>query len=113
MVTRNIKFSDLSGTAEAERITIGYGEDWYELDLVEAERDELETLLDPYLKAGRKLQKSGLAAERYVPNLTKEERVRICAWAKKRGYRFSERGQTPNKIVEANQQAHSSARQAA
>lgn len=103
MATRTINISDLSGEPEATTATVGLRGQWYEVDLIEFERAELESVLAPYIAAGRKAKKPKNSS---VPETTVEEREQIRAWAKGQGYEVADFGRVPKKIYRAYVDAH-------
>lgn len=104
MAVQMKRVSDLSGEPDAEAVTIGYGTRWYELDVIDSERQDLESVLRPYLDAGRETYVSTM--NRFVPDTTPDEREQIRAWAKKKGYELAAFGKIPNKIYRDYQTAH-------
>lgn len=104
MTTSTVQVSDLSGAQDAEQVRLGYAGREYEIDLTVSEREDLEALIDPYLRAGRRARKP--AKRRHVPQTTREERGRIRVWAQAEGLQLAERGQIPNHIVRAFENAH-------
>ncbi|WP_371793073.1 Lsr2 family protein [Streptomyces sp. NBC_01471] len=105
MVKRSIVESDLSGKPDAATATFGLGDTWYEVDLTSEEEKKLEDALKPYLKVGRKAEKSA-PKKRFVPETTPEERDRIRAWAKKNKYEVEDRGRIPKRVMKAYDEAH-------
>lgn len=102
MVTRTVLDSDLSGQPDAVTETVGLGREWHEVDLTEAEREELRQLLAPYLDAGRRVgpMLDG-HKKKVVPDTTVEEREQIRTWARENGYELAEYGRIPSKIFAA------------
>ena len=49
MAIRSIIESDMSGEAGAHTLTFGLEGQWYEIDLTDAEADDLRKALQPYL----------------------------------------------------------------
>ncbi|WP_030568505.1 histone-like nucleoid-structuring protein Lsr2 [Streptomyces aureocirculatus] len=105
MAIRSIIESDLSGKPDATTATFGLGDTWYEVDLTAEEQKKLEDALKPYLKVGRKAEKTA-SKKQVVPDTTAEERDRIREWARKEGYEFAERGRIPKKVMKAYDEAH-------
>lgn len=108
MTTRTIFESDLSGEPDAITTNIGFEDSWYEVDLTESERAELEGFLSTYLAKARKV---GVRIKRTdhksdVPETTVDERERIRAWARENGYEPSSFGRIPKRIFGAYQRAH-------
>lgn len=104
MVTRNIKVSDLSGESNASTIKLGADGNWYEIDLTDAERQELNLLLSAYLEVGRKA--SGPPSRRLIPTTTATERAQIRTWATRQGYDVAPRGVIPKRVYRAYIAAH-------
>lgn len=107
MVTHTILVSDLSGEPAAATRTLGYAEEWHEVDLTAAEQQELEALLEPYLRAGRAVGPSlAPAKKRVVPETTAAERKAIRIWGREQGFEFADRGRIPKRVYNAYQAAH-------
>ena len=107
MAIRSVVESDLSQQTGASTVSFGLGETWYEVDLTEAERKELEAALSRYVEAGRKAARTAWAAPstRFVPGTSNEEREAIRTWAKANGFSIAAKGKIPNKIYRAYQEA--------
>ncbi|MFI5777046.1 Lsr2 family protein [Nocardia sp. NPDC051570] len=78
----------------------------YEIDLGAKNRDKFLTLLDPYTKAARKA--GGRRGERRIgkpsngrAGLPREQLGAMRDWAKKRGYKVSERGRISQEVQDA------------
>lgn len=108
MATRTVHVSDLSGETDASTATIGVGGTWHEVDLTASEQDELQQLLDPYLRSARRIGPS-LTKKQVVPETTVEQREAIRAWAKENGYDPAEYGRIPKRILAAYNEAHGDA----
>ncbi|BAS11839.1 hypothetical protein AHiyo8_01420 [Arthrobacter sp. Hiyo8] len=80
MAIKKVIESDLSGRQDAERVTFGLGETWYEIDLTDDERQGLEAALKSYLAAGRKATQEPPKPRKMVPTTTPEEREKIREW---------------------------------
>lgn len=105
--TKTIYISDISGSPDAQRVTLGYGGEWHEIDLSPQELEELDAALDAYLKAGRRIGRTLDAGKRrVVPETTVEEREKIREWAREEGFQFAERGRIPKRILAAYGEAH-------
>jgi hypothetical protein len=110
MTTRHYEVveSDLSGEADATTVTFAFKGSLYEVDLTEAEEKKLAKALEPYLKAGRKAAPEKRPARRaLVPDTTFEQREKIRAWAKEKGYDLADRGRIPKNVFADYQAAHS------
>lgn len=86
-------------------MTFGLGDTWYEVDLTPEEQKGLEDALKSYVKVSRKAGKPA-SKKRVVPETTPEERDRIRAWGKEKGYEFAERGRIPKTLQKAYDEAH-------
>lgn len=105
MAIRKVIESDISGNQDAATVTFGLGGTWYEIDLTDQERKDLEGSLQTYLNKGRKAV-PGAAKKPLVPETTAEDREIIREWARKQGFEFAERGRIPKKIFRAYREAH-------
>lgn len=104
MVTREIRFSDLSGKEGAETVRLGYGDSWHELELTAEECETLEATLRPYLTVARPAP--SVAPRRVVPEMTAEERAAIRTWGRLHGFDFADRGRIPRRIIDAYDESH-------
>lgn len=105
MAIRSVIESDLSGEADAATFTFGVGETWYEIDLTDEERKQLEESLKGYVKASRKATNRP-AKKKVVPDTSVEEREKIRIWAKENDYELAEYGRIPKHILVAYFEAH-------
>ena len=108
MAISNIIISDLSGQSDAASVALGLDAEWRVTDLTEAERAELDQLLEPYRTASREPDRPVQVSKRLVPNTTREERDAIKDWVRRHGYHVAARGVIPRKVFEAYQAAHPS-----
>lgn len=109
MSTRTVLVSDLSGQQEATRITLGHAGEWREIDLTEPEKRDLESLLEPYINAGRWIGPTLTPVKkRVVPETTAAERDEIRDWGHKQGFEFSDYGRIPKRVYNAYLAAHKS-----
>lgn len=99
---------DIDGGEAHESITFGLDGVSYEIDLSEVNADELRKILEPYVKAGRKIgtNRGGSAgSRRRVPTQKRTEAEPSSdvyrAWAKSNGYEVSSRGRVPQSIKDA------------
>ena len=106
MAKRIIIESDLSGDGGAETVTLGYAGIWHEVDLTAPERQKLETVLQPYIKAGRKQVPSEPEKKPLVPETSVEERVAIRSWGKEAGFDVPEFGRLPKALMAAYDKEH-------
>ncbi|SDM66335.1 Lsr2 protein [Geodermatophilus siccatus] len=86
-------------TDEAADTTVRFGLDGrdYEIDLTEANASELREVLSRYVKAARKLSKSGRPVTR---TQSKVDPAAVRAWAKANGIEVNERGRIKAEVVE-------------
>lgn len=105
MAIRNIVESDISGKPDAATVTFGLGDTWFEIDLTDEERKELEKNLKEYISKGRKATKKG-EKKRLVPETTPEEREEIRKWARENGHEVPEFGRIPKAVMKAHDEAH-------
>ncbi|MFE7114095.1 Lsr2 family protein, partial [Streptomyces sp. NPDC057654] len=108
MAIRNIQIveSDLSGEPAAVTQMFAVDDSWFEIDLTPEEQQEFKEALKPYLQGGRKARKPTLVKKRVVHKTTQEERNRIREWATENGYEPPARGQIPQEIQKAYDEAH-------
>lgn len=106
MAIRKIIESDISGKADAATVTFGLGGTWYEVDLTEDEKRDLEAALGTYLKVGRKTADGRGERKPVVPATTPEEREQIRAWGRKNGFEAPDFGRVPKKLQAAYDKAH-------
>ena len=106
MAEKRVIESDLSGRQDAARFTFGVGETWYEIDLTDEERHELEAKLKAYVEAGRKAQPKPVEKKKMVPDTTEDERKLIRDWGAAHGYEFRPRGRIPKELQAAYDKAH-------
>jgi hypothetical protein len=109
MAIREVIESDLSGKTGAATVTFGLKDTWFEIDLTDEERKELESTLERYAargrRAGRKGEKKGIVRE-----TTAEEREAIRAWARENGFETPNFGRIPKAVQKAYDEAHSNGR---
>ena len=107
MAIRKIIESDLSGKQDAATVTFGLADMLYEIDLTPEEKKELEQVLKPYVRAGRRssIKASNKSGSRPELETTVEERVKIRAWARETGLEVTEFGRIPNKVIAAYREA--------
>ncbi|SKC53504.1 histone-like nucleoid-structuring protein Lsr2 [Krasilnikoviella flava] len=104
-------YSDLSGAEGAEQYTFAVQDSSFEVDLTKDEAAELFRLLDPYVKAGRKISRR---AARTVPTsrLNRQGTVgnpgiygRVKDWGRANGFSVADRGRPSHALVEAYEKA--------
>lgn len=107
MASRIVLESDLSGEPDAVTETVGLDREWHQVDLTEAEREDLRQFLAPYLDAGRRIGSTlDGHKKKVVPDTTVEEREQIRTWAKANGYEVAPYGRIPKKVFRAYRAAH-------
>lgn len=104
--TTTIVTSDLSGSADAETVTIGLNGLSVEVDLTAEEKAELESLLKPYLDAGRRVgratstsrtRSAGRTSTGGTPEYVDPKSVR--SWAGVYGIDVPAQGRIPKALV--------------
>lgn len=107
---RNVIFSDLDGTMEAAPNVLEWNGYRVEIDLTEAQKKEVDDILEPYLSAGRMVGNSnGKPAkappvsepvQRAAPSNGAPDNAAVRAWAKDQGIDVAPRGRLPRDLVE-------------
>ena len=103
---------DLTGEAAENISTVEFALDGrnYELDLTDENRAKLHEALAPYVNSARKLggrRRSAARPDRAVkrsgrgPGYDRQTLKSIREWAKKNGYRVSDRGRLPAAVLQA------------
>lgn len=106
MAKREVVESDISGKPEAATVTFGLEGEWYEIDLTDDERKQLETKLKSYLTKGRKAAPKQPEKKRTVPAMTPEEREEVRAWGRENGFDPPAFGRIPKQLQAAYDKAH-------
>lgn len=76
----------------------------YEIDLTNAHIQEFETLLEPYIKHGRKLRMGGMTSWRDVDGAVTSGRTDLAAireWARNNGHKVSDKGRIASTVIAA------------
>jgi hypothetical protein len=98
---------DLDGSEAAETISFSLEGASYEIDLSGAHAEDLRSVLEPYMKAGRKTggRRDG---RRRTPGASadKDQIKAIRDWAKTKGLKVSDRGRVSADVREAYDKAH-------
>ncbi|MUU73430.1 Lsr2 family protein [Pseudarthrobacter sp. GA104] len=105
MAMRKVIESDISGKAGAATVTFGLKDTWFEIDLTDEEREELEKTLERYATKGRKATGKG-EKKRLVPETTPEEREQIREWGRQNNFEVPPYGRIPKKVQKAYDEAH-------
>ncbi|MDN0199490.1 Lsr2 family protein [Streptomyces sp. S.PNR 29] len=91
-------FDDIDGSEAAETIAFGLDGKSYEIDLNEANAQQLRSALEPYVAAGRKRSRSGRA---YKQTEVAPDPAAVRAWALANKMDVPARGRIPKKVYEA------------
>jgi hypothetical protein len=99
---------DLDGGEADETVTFALDGKTYEIDLTTANADKLRSLLDPYVKGGRRTggRASGGRGKARAASGGSQDTAQIRAWAKENGYEVNDRGRVPASIREAYEKAN-------
>ncbi|WP_037681141.1 Lsr2 family protein [Streptomyces griseus] len=99
---------DLDGGEADETVTFALDGKTYEIDLTTANADKLRSLLDPYLKGGRRTggRASGGRGKARAASSGSQDTAQIRAWAKENGLEVNDRGRVPATIREAYEKAN-------
>ncbi|MFF3336577.1 Lsr2 family protein [Streptomyces sp. NPDC002888] len=99
---------DLDGGEADETVTFALDGKTYEIDLTTANADKLRSLLDPYVKGGRRTggRASGGRGKARAASGGSQDTAQIRAWAKENGFEVNDRGRVPATIREAYEKAN-------
>lgn len=99
---------DLDGGEADETVTFALDGKTYEIDLTTGNADKLRSLLDPYVKGGRRTggRASGGRGKARAASGGSQDTAQIRAWAKENGYEVNDRGRVPATIREAYEKAN-------
>ncbi|MDL2075286.1 Lsr2 family protein [Streptomyces sp. GXMU-J15] len=99
---------DLDGGEADETVTFALDGKTYEIDLTTANADKLRSLLEPYVKGGRRTggRASGGRGKARAASGGSQDTAQIRAWAKENGYEVNDRGRVPASIREAYEKAN-------
>ncbi|QNE18117.1 Lsr2 family protein [Kribbella qitaiheensis] len=107
MAKREVLESDISGELGAVTFTFGVEGTWYEIDLTDDEKKQLETQLRSYVERGRETaERKRTLAKPLVPETTVEERAQVREWGRKNGFQFAAAGRIPKDLQTAYDKAH-------
>ena len=89
-------------TDEPANTTVSFGLDGrdYEIDLTDANAEELREMLDTYIAAGRKVGGTRRRRRGSSPVADVDPKA-VRAWAAAKGYEVSNRGRVPAAVIEA------------
>jgi Lsr2 len=95
---------DLDGSDGAATVTFGFDGVMYEIDLGPKNRAKLQKAVEPYVGAGRRINRTRRGASR--PAGQRIDRAAVRAWAKENGLTVSERGRISSYIMDLYEAAH-------
>jgi hypothetical protein len=96
---------DIDGSEGAETVTFSYKGVAYEIDLANKNAQKLESALEPYVTAARKIGR-GSSGSSSARSRSSKDLGAIREWAKENGHAVSERGRIPASVVDAYEEAH-------
>lgn len=104
---------DLDGTASEDISTVSFSLDGadYEIDLNEANAENLRSTLDAYVTAARRtggrIKRGGNSPTKSPsrPAASREQTKAIRDWARSNGFDIAERGRIPTDVISAYEQA--------
>ncbi|GAA0928062.1 Lsr2 family protein [Streptomyces thermoalcalitolerans] len=98
---------DLDGSEADETVTFALDGKTYEIDLTTSNADKLRSLLEPYVKNGRRVtSRTGGRGKSRAASTGSQDTAQIRAWAKANGYEVNDRGRVPASIREAYEKAN-------
>jgi hypothetical protein len=98
---------DLDGSEAGETIVFSLEGASYEIDLSSTHAEELRSVLQPYMKAGRKTAGRRDGRRRNQGASADKDQIKaIRDWAKKQGLKVSDRGRVSGDVREAYDKAH-------
>ncbi|GAA2413525.1 Lsr2 family protein [Streptomyces glaucosporus] len=99
---------DIDGGEADETVTFALDGKTYEIDLTTANADKLRSLLEPYVKHGRRTGGRSARGKSARPSSGggAQDTAKIRAWAKENGYEVNDRGRVPATIREAYEKAN-------
>lgn len=93
---------DIDGSEAAESLTFAMDGVTYEIDLTDVHAKELREVFAPYVQAGRRVSRTGVA-QTVSASAKKRENEAIRAWATANDWAISERGRIPSNVMDAYQ----------
>ena len=98
---------DLDGSEAAGTIAFSLEGASYEIDLSNANAEELRSVLEPYMKAGRKTGGRKDGRRRSQGASTDKDQIKAMRdWAKQQGLKVSDRGRVSADVRDAYDKAH-------
>ncbi len=104
--TRIQLIDDLSGEHADENVRFALDGTDYEIDLAGENADELRSVLEKYVAAGRRLHSAPVKKSATATAAGREEVRRMRDWANANGYKVSSRGRISADIQQAFAAAH-------
>ncbi|MFJ2115329.1 Lsr2 family protein [Streptomyces sp. NPDC087850] len=99
---------DLDGGEAEETLTFALDGKTYEIDLSTKNGKKLRALLDPYVKAGRKIGgRKAPSRSAKTASASGHNTADIRKWAADNGYEVNNRGRVPARVVDAFEKATS------
>jgi len=108
-MSRNVSVvvtDDLDGSSGAKTVNFGLDGVAYEIDLSEGNRAKLGTALEPFIHAGRRVQRGSRSRNGTRRPAPSADRAAIRAWAKEAGLQVSERGRISSEVMSRYEAAH-------
>lgn len=105
-VTKVTMIDDLDGSSDAKTIAFGLEGVDYEIDLSDANADELRKALARYIEsarksAGRRGRRPSTGRGTGGSGYSREQLAAVRAWARNNGYKVSDRGRLPATVLRA------------
>lgn len=97
---------DIDGSEDAETVTFAYDGRSYEIDLSEENKKALESALERFISAGRKVSTASRPAARGSRSRGSSNLAEIREWARSNGHSVSARGRISQDIMDAYNAAH-------
>lgn len=91
---------DLDGSDGAETVTFSYKGTNYEIDLSNKNAQKLESALEPYVNAGRKVGRASSGSSSGGSRSNAAELQKIREWAASQGIEVSARGRIAQSVVD-------------
>lgn len=103
-ITDDIDGTPITDTDAGRTVTFTIDRATYEIDLTTVHVQELETALQPFIKAARTISRPQRGTKQ--PRRSKEALDKIRGWARANGHEISDHGRIPIAIADAYDQAH-------
>jgi len=96
--TQILLVDDLDGSEATITLTFGLEGSQYEIDLSDANAADFRRALAPYIAKSRRLNGTGRARSANRPTADKEQLAAMRDWARRNGYKVSDRGRVSSQI---------------